>query len=82
MALPPFGGSDQDQIAYITAIHDQLGSRLAFWIYLIINDLDMSSYTPNMKKDQDTLNWFSHMGFFDIQGNPKPALKVWDSFQK
>jgi len=82
VAMPPFGGSDQDQIDYISAIHDQLGPRLTFWIYIIINDLDMSSYAPNMKKDQDILIWFSRMGFFDTDGNPKPALEVWDSFQK
>ncbi len=80
--MEPFGGSDADQIAYITRIHDQLGPRLAFWIYIIINDLDMDSYAPNMKKDQDTLTWFTRMGFFDVDGNPKPALEVWDSFQK
>ena len=80
--MPPFGGSDQDQIDYINAIHDQLGPRLAFWIYIIINDLDMSSYSPKMDKDQGTLNLFSLMGFYDVDGNPKPALQVWDSFQK
>jgi hypothetical protein len=79
--MEPFGGSDADQIAYITRIHDQLGPRLAFWIYIIINDLDMDSYAPNMKKDQDTLTWFTRMGFFDVDENPKPALEVWDSFR-
>lgn len=82
VAMEPFGGSDADQIAYLTKIHEQLGSRLAFWIYLLVNDLDMDSYTPNMKKDQDTLAWFTHMGLFDTEGNPKPALKVWDGFQQ
>jgi len=80
--MEPFGGSDADQIAYITRIHDQIGPRLAFWIYIIINDLDMDSYAPNMKKDQDTLAWFTRMGFFDVDGNPKPALEVWDGFRK
>jgi hypothetical protein len=80
-AMEPFGGSDEDQIAYLTKIHNQLGPRLAYWIYIIINDLDMNSYAPNMKKDQDTLAWFTRMGFFDIAGNPKPALEVWDGFE-
>ncbi len=81
-AMDPFGGSDEDQAAYLTKIHEQLGSRLAFWIYIIINDLDMDSYVPSMKKDQDTLAWFTRMGFFDIEGNPKPTLEIWDGFQK
>lgn len=81
-SIPPFGGSDQDQIDYLNSIHDQLGARLTFWIYLIINDLDMSSYSPKMDKDQGTLNLFSSMGFYDVDGNPKPALEVWDGFRK
>lgn len=80
--MESLGGSDADQIAYITKIHEQIGPRLAFWIYLIINDLDMDSYVPNMKKDQDTLAWFARMGLFDTNGNPKPALEAWDSVQK
>ena len=34
----------EDQVAYLNAIHDQIGSRLAFWVYLVLNDFDMKSY--------------------------------------
>lgn len=34
----------EDQAAYLNAIHDQLGPRLAFWVYLPLNDIDMESY--------------------------------------
>ena len=79
--IPPFGGSSQDQIDYINAIHTQLGARLKFWIYILINDIDMNSYSSQMKSGQDTLNWFSHMGMIDLDGNPKPVLSVWDGFR-
>ena len=38
-AIGQFHGTPQDQVDYLNAIHTQLGERLSFWIYLILNEL-------------------------------------------
>lgn len=39
----PISATPEDQVGYLTAIHDQIGARLAFWAYLLMDDLDMQS---------------------------------------
>ncbi len=77
----------EDQVAYLNAIHDQLGSRLAFWVYLILNDFDMESYSKALKDqgisdfDVNTLSMFQTIGLREADGTPKPALEVWMSYR-
>ena len=78
----------EDQVAYLNAIHEQLGSRLAFWVYLILNDFDMESYAKALKdqgvseNDVTTLGFFQSLGLREADGTPKPALEVWMSFRE
>lgn len=78
----------EDQVAYLNAIHAQLGSRLAFWVYLVLNDFDMKSYAQfngnqNVSDtDLNTLSMFSSLGLREMDGAPKPALEVWMSFRE
>ena len=81
-------GTPQDQVDYINAIHSQIGgARLAFWIYLVINDFNLDSYAKIMKQkgqggDVNTLGMFASVGLTRSDRTPKPALAVWDSFRK
>ena len=84
----PAPGSSQDQVDYLNAIHSQIGGkRLAFWIYLLINDLNLDSYAKIMHQrgqnaDVNTLGAFASVGLTKSDRTPKPALAVWDSFRK
>jgi hypothetical protein len=85
---PPFPGSTEDQVAYLNAIQDQIGGdRLAFWVYLLLNDFNMESYSRMMREqglgedDIQTLGMFASVGLREFDGTPKPALQVWDSFR-
>jgi hypothetical protein len=81
-------GTPQDQVDYVTAIHSQIGGpRLAFWIYLLINDFNLDSYARIMKQkgqnaDINTLGMFASVGLTTSDRTPKPALQVWDGFRK
>jgi hypothetical protein len=83
-----FNGTPQDQVDYLDAIHSQIGGdRLAFWIYLLINDFNLKSYARIMNangqaNDVNTLGMFSSVGLTTSDRSPKPALAVWDSFRK
>jgi hypothetical protein len=83
----PFPGAPDDQVAYLNAIHDQIGSRLDFWVYLLLNDFNMDSYAELMQsqgqtvQDIDTLGMFSSVGLREFDGTPKPAMEIWDSFR-
>jgi hypothetical protein len=76
-----------DQVAYLNAIHNQLGSRMAFWVYLLLNDIDMDSYIAMMEAqgvpvdDITTLSLFASLGLREMDGTPKPALEVWLGFR-
>jgi predicted small lipoprotein YifL len=75
----------EDQAAYLNAIHDQLGSRMAFWVYLLLNDLDMDSYgkaSGISNTDITTLSLFASLGLREMDGTPKPALEVWMEFRR
>ncbi|MBN1439065.1 MAG: hypothetical protein JW929_06610 [Anaerolineales bacterium] len=84
--MDPFRGTPEDQVLYLNAIHDQIGARLVFWIYLILDDLDMDSYRKyfegaGMGEQAETLRFFSIVGLRKRDGTPKPALAVWDGFR-
>ena len=80
-------GTPQDQVRFLNAVHDQLGTRLQAWIYTVLSDFSLESYAPFLKKqglggDLPTLGWFAHIGLRLPDGTPKPGLAVWDSFRK
>ncbi len=73
----------QDQTAYLEAIHNQIGERLAFWIYLLARDISIESYRAlTSERDLETLRFFTTVGLITEAGRPKPALKVWDSYRR
>jgi hypothetical protein len=81
-----FHGSAQDQIDYLRAIEGQLGERLAFWVYLIIDDVNIDAYADYLTEhgspaDVESLAYFGSLGLRTKTGEPKPALEVWDEFQ-
>jgi hypothetical protein len=81
-----FTGRPEDQVDYLSAIHQQIGSRLDFWIYLLLNDFNLDSYAREMRRqgqggDVTTLGLFASVGLREFNGAPKPALAVWDSFR-
>jgi hypothetical protein len=83
-----FLGDPQSQVDYLDAIHSQIGGdRLAFWIYLLINDFDMESYAGILNRNGqsaeiNTLGMFASVGLTGSDRTPKPALAVWDSFRE
>ena len=85
--MGPFPGTPQDQVDYLSAIHDQLGGRLRFWVYLLLSDFNQDSYSQAMQEsgrsqeDVSTLGMFSAVGLREESGEPKPALEVWDRFR-
>ena len=80
-------GSLDDQVIFLNAVHDQLGSRLAFWVNTILTDFNMDSYAAEMAKqgrdpkDAEALANFAFMGFLNPDRSAKPALEVWDGFR-
>lgn len=80
-------GKPQDQVDYLNAIHTQLGDRLDFWIYLLLDDLNENSYASFFRKqgmgkgDIETFGFFVNVGLREKDGTPKPALQTWDSFR-
>jgi len=80
-------GSPEDQVAYLNAIHDQLGPRLAFWVNTLLDDFNLESYAEEMQKQgrasQDTMSLgaFAYIGLRNSDGSPKPALEVWDAMR-
>ncbi len=87
VAQPPFSGSEQGQVTYLNAIDGQIGSRLTFWIYLLLSDLDTASWGPAAgqngmsAQDQATLGWFMTVGLKTTTGEAKSALSVWDAIR-
>lgn len=86
-AVSPVQGSLEGQVAYMNALHTQLGPRLVFWVNTLLDDFNLDSYAQQMKKDgrdpQDALSLgaFAYIGLREFDGSPKPALEVWDSFR-
>jgi hypothetical protein len=71
----------------VQALHDQIGERLTFWIYLLLSDFDPEGYAEAMRDqgrgqaDIDTLGLFAAVGLREADGTPKPALAVWDRYR-
>ena len=84
----PIVSSPQAQVAYLNAIDGQIGERLAFWVYLILTDLNMDSIEDAMRsngmseQDIDTLSMFATIGLRESDGSPKPALELWDRLRE
>lgn len=84
----PIVSSPEAQVAYLNAIDEQIGERLAFWVYLILTDLNMDAIEEAMRmngmseQDIDTLSMFATIGLRQPDGTPKPALEVWDRMRE
>ena len=81
-----FPGTPQDQIDHLNAINTQLGDRLAFWIQLVLFDINAEFYRDflaenGMETTADTILWFGAIGLLETDGTPKPALKTWDEIR-
>jgi len=83
----PFSGTPQDQVDQVTSVHDQIGSRLDFWINLILDDFDPAAIADPMRDqgrtetDISTLGLFASIGLREFDGTPKPAMTIWDSYR-
>ena len=83
----PFLGTPQDQVDQVTSVHDQIGSRLDFWINLILDDFDPTAIAEPMRDqgrsetDISTLGLFASIGLREFDGTPKPAMAIWDSYR-
>jgi hypothetical protein len=83
----PVGGSEAGQVSYLETVHDQLGERLSFWVYLILSDLNMESIAAGLEdvgrppEDAETLSLFASLGLRTSDGSPKPALEIWDQYR-
>lgn len=86
-AFAEFTHSPEDQVAYLNAIHEQLGSRMVFWVNTLLNDFNIDSYAKEMAsqgrnpEDAQMLANFAYIGLREFDGTPKPALAVWESFR-
>lgn len=80
-------GSPEDQVVYLTTVHNQLGSRLSFWVNTLLDDFNIDSYAQMMKQqgrdpqDAISLGAFAYIGLRNPDGSPKPALEVWDEMR-
>lgn len=84
----PIVSSPEAQVGYLQTIDRQIGDRLAFWVYLILSDLNMDSIEEAMRmngmseQDIDTLSMFATTGLREADGTAKPALEVWDRIRE
>jgi hypothetical protein len=78
----------EDQVIFFNAVHDQLGSRLVFWVNLLLTDFNLDSYSEYMlangqsADNVSTLGNFAFTGLLNFDRSPKPALEVWDAMRK
>lgn len=85
--LGPIQGNEAGQTEYLRAIHDQLGERLNFWVYLVLSDFNMDSFGEIMRSegrpesDIEGLSTFAHVGLTHFDGTPKPALALWNAYR-
>ena len=83
----PFAGTPQDQVDQLASVHDQIGSRLDFWINLILDDFDPAAIADPMREqgrsesDITTLGLFASIGLREYDGTPKPAMAIWDTYR-
>jgi hypothetical protein len=81
-----FHGAPQDQVEYLNAIDTQIGERLAFWIYLVIDDINAEFYRDHLAgeglgESAEAILWFAAVGLRERDGAPKPGLETWDQLQ-
>jgi len=80
-------GDETGQVDYLQALHDQLGDRMRFWVYLILSDFNMDSFGEIMRaegraeSDIEGLGMFSAVGLTHFDGTPKPALSLWNAYR-
>jgi hypothetical protein len=79
----PFHGSPEGQVAYLETLDSQIGERLAFWVYLIIDDVDVEAYARLLTEhgslaEEEAVALFGAVGLRTSDGDPKPALETWD----
>ena len=80
-------GDESGQVDYLQALHDQLGERLDFWVYLILSDFNMDSFAEIMRaegrseSDIEGLSTFEAVGLTHFDGSPKPALALWNAYR-
>jgi hypothetical protein len=80
-------GDETGQVDYLQALHDQLGDRMSFWVYLILSDFNMDSFGEIMRaegraeSDIEGLATFSAVGLTHNDGTPKPALALWNAYR-
>ncbi len=74
----------EDQVAYLNTVHEQLGSRLVFWVNTLLSDFNLESYAKEMEnpKDVEMLGNFAYIGLQNFDGSSKPALEVWNEMRK
>lgn len=83
----PLKATPEDQLAFLVAIHDQLGPRLVFWVNLLLTDFNLEAMSDYMLANgQSTdnitsLGYFGHTGFLTSNRTPKPAMEMWDSLR-
>ncbi|HRJ58205.1 MAG TPA: hypothetical protein PLV64_18095 [Anaerolineales bacterium] len=86
-AFAQFNHTPEDQVAYLNALHEQLGPRMVFWVNTLLNDFNIDSYAREMAgqgrnpEDAAALGNFAYIGLREFDGTPKPALEVWQSFR-
>jgi hypothetical protein len=78
-----FKGSPEGQVAYLETIDSQIGERLAFWVYLIIDDVNVEAYARHLSEhgspaEVEAVALFGTVGLRTSDGDPKPALETWD----
>lgn len=83
VAFEQFTHTPEDQVAYLNAIHTQLGARMVFWVNTILSDFNIDSYAKGMSNPDDAkmLGNFAYTGLREFDGTPKPALELWESFR-
>lgn len=83
--IEPFRGTPEDQVEYLTAIENQIGDKLIFWIYLLLDDVNGEAYRQHLSQSigetADTILWFEAVGLRHSDGTPKPALDTWDQIR-
>lgn len=84
LASGVFQGSEQSQVDFLNAANDQIGDHLIFWVYLLLNDLNLDSYAKEIGQnhpDLETLSFFATIGLREVDGTSKPALDVWNEIR-
>jgi hypothetical protein len=79
----PFQGTPQDQVGYLKALQTQIGQRLAFWVYLVIDDFNVEAYAQYLTEHGspatiESVRLFGTLGLRSKDGTPKPGMEFWD----